>query len=98
MQLKARTLHDLAEMVTGGGGSGVFGGSDRGKIGSAFPYRSSSTLTEFFRNCDTDHVHQGTSRIPWTEEVLTTLNTGPSSRPDLPADLIVRIIQELMDS
>lgn len=97
MQLKPRTLHDLAEMVTGGTGSTVLSGSDRGRVGGAFPYRTSSALTEFFRNCDTDHVHQGGSRIPWTEEVLTTLNTGSVSRPDLPADLIVRVIQELMD-
>jgi hypothetical protein len=98
MQLKARTLHDLAEMVTGGAGGLVgTGGSVRTSLGTHFPYRSSSALSDFFRNCDTDHVHQGASRIPWTVEVLTTLNAGPASRPDLPADLLLRVIQELMD-
>lgn len=35
--------------------------------------------------------------MPWTEAVLTELNNGPCARPDLPADTIVRVVQELMD-
>ncbi len=91
MQLKARTINELAEMVTGGsGGGGMFGGSngERARVASAFPYRSSSALTLFFKTCDTDYVHGGGSRVPWTEEKLAELNKGPSSRPDLPADLM----------
>ena len=97
MQLKARTLHELAEMVTGGSGSGMFGSSDEQSRWTAFPYRSSSALTRFFQTCDTDHAHGGGSRVPWTEGVLTELNQGPYSRPDLPSDQIIRVVQELMD-
>jgi hypothetical protein len=97
MQLKPRTLHDLAEMVTGGSGGFMLDGGDRAGIGGSFPYRSSSSLTDFFRSCDTDYVHQGDSRVPWTEGILAELNKGSCARHDLPADLIVRVIQELMD-
>jgi len=97
MQLKARTLHELAEMVTAGSGSGFFGSGETDNRLSAFKYRSSSELTRFFQTCDTEHTHNGGSRVPWTEEVLAELNKGPCSRPDLPSDLIIRVIQELMD-
>jgi len=93
MQLKARTLHDLAQLVTGGSG---FSTSREG-LASSFPYRTSSGLTDFFRNCDTEYAHQGGSRVPWTQEVLADLNKGPCGRQDLPADLIIRVIEELMD-
>ncbi|MGC4088961.1 MAG: hypothetical protein QM756_13890 [Polyangiaceae bacterium] len=83
MQLKARTLHELAEMVTSGSGSGFFGTAQPDNRLSVFKYRSSSELTRFFKTCDTDHVHDGGSRVPWTEEVLSQLNKGMSSRPDL---------------
>jgi len=83
MQLKARTLHELAEMVTGGTGS-MFGSNEADPRLEPFKYRSSSDLTRFFQTCDTDHTHNGGSRIPWTEETLATLNKGlvpaPTSR------------------
>lgn len=97
MQLKSRTLRDLAEMITGGSGGSAFGVGERVGLGGRFPYRSSSALTDFFRTSDTEHVHQGGSRVPWTESVLSELNQGPSARADLPADSLVRVVQVLMD-
>jgi hypothetical protein len=84
----------------------VTGGAPRaytyGEAGSTdpiekFPYRSSSVLTDFFTDCDTEYQHPGTSRVPWTQEVLGELNEGPTSIPQLPPDGIVRVIEELMD-
>ena len=75
------------------GAYGLQGGFQR----EHFPYRSSSYLTEFFGNCEMDYVHDGTTRRPWVLGVLDELNSGPASNAQLPADGIVRVIQELMD-
>ncbi|MEZ4438604.1 MAG: hypothetical protein R3B72_05925 [Polyangiaceae bacterium] len=93
MKLKMRTLHDLADYVTGGA-SGV---DDKRNRGANFLYRSSSALSEFFRDCETDYVHRGASRVPWTLGVLQEMNDGACSNPDLPADLIVAVVRRLMD-
>jgi hypothetical protein len=37
------------------------------------------------------------SRLPWTYDILAELNEGPAPTPQLPADGIVRVIEELMD-
>ena len=91
MRLSSRTISDLAELICGASGGG--GGYDW----SHFPYRSSSRLTEFFRNCDLDYVHQGETRKWWVEEVLTELNKAPASTPHLPPGGIIRVLQELLD-
>jgi hypothetical protein len=81
----------------------VTGGSPRAHDGrprsewERFPYRSSSSLTDFFVDCDTEFRHSGESRVPWTEGILNELNQGPSSKPQLPADGVVRVIEELLD-
>jgi hypothetical protein len=94
MKLKTRTLRDLAEMVTGGAASGWSGSASKW---DKFPYRSSGRLTDFFIDCDLEYRHDGGSRVPWTQGVLTELNDGPASKPQLPSDGIVRVVEELMD-
>lgn len=91
MKLSNRTLTDISEMICGA--HGLEGGFRR----EHFPYRSSYHLTEFFGHCEMDYVHDGTTRRPWVLDVLTRLNSGPASNSQLPADGIVRVIQELMD-
>lgn len=100
MKLKTRTLRDLAAMVTGGAPRASYGYSESDSTDpiEKFPYRSSSALTDFFIDCDTEYRHQGSSRVPWTQDVLGQLNEGPASIPQLPPDGIVRVIEELMDS
>lgn len=90
MKVSRRTLSDLAEMVCGSSGGPGFQREH-------FVYRSSSYLTEFFGNCEMDFVHDGSTRRQWVLDVLTQLDAGPASNPQLPADGIVRVIQELMD-
>lgn len=91
MRLSPRTITDLAEMVCGSSGSG---GSYQW---ANFPYRSSSELTRFFRNCDLDYRHTGETRSYWTERVLTEINQGIASTLQLPSDGMIRVIQELLD-
>lgn len=90
MRLNRRTLADLAEMICEKAGGAGFDWVN-------FPYRSSSYLTEFFANCDLGYVHDGSTRRGWVLSVLEELNAGVASNPQLPADGIVRVIQELMD-
>lgn len=63
-----------------------------------FPYRSSSYLTEFFRHCDMEFVHDGSTRKLWVLGVLEQLNSGPTSNPQLPPDGLLRVFQEVMDA
>jgi hypothetical protein len=63
----------------------------------AFPYRSSSRITEFFRRCGFDFVHHGETRRIWAKERLQELNLAGSSATDLPSDAIRRVITELFD-
>lgn len=86
MKLKNRTLSDIAEMICGN------------EPWLHFPYRSSSALSSFFRNCDTDYRHDGSTRMPWVREKLEALNMSASTTPNLPADYIVRALQELMEA
>lgn len=93
MQLKKRTLHDLAEMICGADGGG--GSYQR----QNFKYRSSSYLTRFFLHCDMeDYVHDGSTRHSWVLDVLDKLNSAPVSNPQLPSDGLIRVVQELMDA
>jgi hypothetical protein len=62
-----------------------------------FPYRSSQFITQFFRRCGFDFVHDGSTRKWWTKDRLTELNLATSHAHDLPSDDWVRIISELFD-
>lgn len=98
MKLKVRAIRDLAQMITGGSGSSSLTGASVPKTKwDIFPYRSTSALTDFFIDCDLEHRHTGGSRVPWTQDVLAELNEGPSSKPQLPADALVRVIEHLLD-
>lgn len=52
MDFKQRTLMQIADMICG----------NVKEEESFFRCRSSSYLTEFFRDCDTDYVHDGSTR------------------------------------
>ena len=56
MKFKQRTLSDIADMICGN--------TEAGKE-ALFPYRSSSVITRFFRDCDTGYVHDGSTRSSW---------------------------------
>ena len=89
MKLSRRTLSRLAELVCGASGGSGFSWDN-------FPYRSSTYLTEFFRDCGLDFVHDGSTRKYWVLDVLEKVNEYPTSSAHLPSDATIRVIQELM--
>jgi len=71
MSFRDRSIDELAEMVCGN--------ADTTK--GFFRYRSSTYLTRFFRECDTDYVHDGSTRAYWVAERLREVLTGPQLQP-----------------
>lgn len=62
-----------------------------------FIYRSSSALTRFFRDCDTEYIHDGSTRNYWVADVLKELLTEPHKDAQTPPPTFVRVIRTLMD-
>ena len=87
MPFRRRTITEIADMICG----------NFDEPQSHFVYRSSSYLTEFFRDCGLDHVHDGSTRKWWVADVLREVLSTPSSHPNLPSDKFVVVIQNLMD-
>ena len=95
MKLKPSTVHLLADMVTGGSGS--MGPNDEYAARGPFRYRRGNDLTTFFVQADTEHVHDGTSRVPWAKDVLAKINEELASNPELPSDSMIRVLQDVHD-
>ena len=85
MKWKARTLDGIAEMICGNGET------------SPFVYRSSSYLTRFFRDADTDFVHDGSTRAAWVSSILEQILAEPHPDAQTPPESFCRVIQTLMD-
>lgn len=83
MRLRDYILEQLAEMVIGDN--------------SAFPYRSSFYISQFFEKCGFPFSHDGSTRKWWVAARLKELNTGSYQAADLPSDDILRVITELFD-
>ncbi|KAB0483864.1 hypothetical protein SAMN04490202_0879 [Pseudomonas reinekei] len=86
MKWKARTLEQLADMICGENTEGYF------------QYLSGPRLTRFFRDADTDFVHDGTTRRFWVADVLQKILDFPSANAQMPSDAMLRVIHVLMDS
>lgn len=87
MEFKQRTLMQIADMICGN-----FNLEE-----SYFEYRSSSYLTEFFSDCNTDYRHDGTTRNYWVAETLKEILGEPQPGPNVPPDTFGRVIRMLMD-
>ncbi len=64
MKLQEITIANLASMICG---------DKEHKFAKNFPYRSSSSLTNFFLNCELHYEHDGTTRKAW----VTNCNVSP---------------------
>ncbi len=88
MKFKERTIDTLADMICGN--------TEAGKE-KLFPYRSSSVITRFFRDCDTDYCHDGSTRNWWVGERLREILTEPQHDATTPPDTFARVVRTLMD-
>lgn len=84
---KERTLRQIADMICGN-----FNGDS-----SVFPYRSSSFLSEFFEDCETDYRHDGTTRNWWVVGVLKEILAMPLIGAHMVPPLFSTVIAQLMD-
>ena len=87
MEFKQRTLIQLADMICGN-----FKAEE-----SFFHYRRSGLLTEFFRDCDTDYVHDGSTRHQWVAGTLERILSEPQPQVNTPPETFSRVIRALMD-
>jgi hypothetical protein len=62
-----------------------------------FQYRSSSYLTEFFSDVETDYAHDGTTRQYWVADTLEKIFEEPQPGPGKVPLTFARVIQRLMD-
>ena len=87
MEFKERTRMAIAEMICGD-----FKAED-----NFFVYRSSSYLTQFFRDCDTEYVHDGSTRKYWVADTLRQILAEPHPNAQTPSVTFSSVIQTLMD-
>lgn len=87
MEFKPRTLRAISEMICG----------NFSPEQTLFHYRSSSQLTQFFEDCDTDYTHKGETRNRWVADVLKAILEEPQPNATTPPDTFVRVIRTLMD-
>lgn len=87
MEFKERTLMAIADMICGN-----FKAEE-----TFFIYRSSSYLTRFFQDCDTEYVHDGSTRNYWVANTLRQILTEPHPNAQTPPAAFSQVIQTLMD-
>ncbi|ALR21880.1 hypothetical protein [Sphingobium baderi] len=83
MIFKPRNLRPIAQMVVGDV--------------PHFHYRSSYYITLFFEECEFDYAHDGSSRVPWTQAVLTELLADPQPNANQLPDRFATVLRVLMD-
>ena len=88
MEFKQRTLMQLADMICGNAKQGE---------PCHFVYRSSSCITEFFQDCDTDYRHDGSTRNYWVAETLKEILAESQPDPRTPPPTFSKVIRTLMD-
>jgi hypothetical protein len=84
MKWRERTLIEIADIVCG-------------NKQSYFPYRTSSYITRFFRDADTDYAHDGSTRGRWVAIALSEILEEPHPNAQTPPDTFCRVIRTLMD-
>lgn len=95
MDFKRRNLEALGELVCGGRGTS-WGAAGEDEGATYFPYRSSTYLTEFFQELDTDWTHDGSTRHRWVADVLQQMLAEPHDGPTRPPETFCRLIDQLM--
>ena len=87
MEFKRRTLKQIAELICGNSVSEM----------DHFVYRTSSSLTGFFEDIETDYAHDGSTRAAWVAETLEQILREPQPAANTPPETFSRVIARLMD-
>jgi hypothetical protein len=87
MKFRRRTLDRLADLICG----------NFPEETSFFNYRSSSYITRFFQDAETDYEHDGSTRGIWVASVLEEIIAEPTKDAQTPPQAFLRVIQCLMD-
>ncbi|MER5424367.1 hypothetical protein [Streptosporangium roseum] len=87
MRFKRRTLMQIADMICG----------NFPHESTFFPYRSTSRLTEFFSDADTDYVHDGSTRQRWVADTLEKILAEPHAGAGKVPPTFAWVIRLLMD-
>ncbi|QOW01446.1 MULTISPECIES: hypothetical protein [Rhodococcus] len=93
MKFRRRNSEALADLICGNLGSFEPSSEVEPKY---FPYRSSSYITEFFQELDTDWVHDGSTRHRWVADVVDNILDEPHAGPAHPPEGFCRLIDHLM--
>jgi hypothetical protein len=93
MRFRRRNLEALGELICGNPGSVD---PTPGEEPKYFPYRSSSYITEFFQEMDTEWTHDGSTRHRWVADVLEAMLAEPHDGPTRPPEIFCRLIDHLM--
>lgn len=93
MKFRRRNLEGLADLICGNLGSDDPKDSQEPRY---FPYRSSSYITQFFQDLDTDWVHDGSTRHRWVADVLESMLAEPHDGPSHPPEMFCQLIDLLM--
>lgn len=93
MKFKRRNLEALADLVVGNVGRDDAENEEEAKY---FPYRSSTYITEFFRELNTEYEHDGSTRHRWVADVLEEMLAEPHDGPTRPPEIFCRLIDQLM--
>lgn len=87
MKFKRKTISEIADMICGN--------FDADK--THFEYRSSTYLTEFFKDAETNFAHDGTTRKWWAVGALEEILREPWRDGTTPPAAFCRVIACLMD-
>ena len=93
MKFKRRNLEDLGSIIVGNEGRDDPENEDEAKY---FPYRSSTYITEFFQELDTEYTHDGSTRHRWVADVLEEMLAEPHDGPTHPPEIFCRLVDQLM--
>lgn len=93
MKFKRRNLEALGALVVGNVGRDDAENEEEARY---FPYRSSTYITEFFQDLDTDHQHDGSTRHRWVADVLEQMLAEPHDGPTRPPEIFCKLIDQLM--
>lgn len=93
MRFRRRNSEAPADLVCGNLGAYEPAAGENPKY---FPCRSSSYITEFFSELDTNWVHDGSTRHRWVADVLDSMLAEAHDGPTHPPEIICRLIDHLM--